>query len=95
MYPIRLLWFWYRNQCLYVKWNNILSECINVSNGVRQGGIMSPLLFKIYMDNLSSTLNGLNIGCCVKNIWKGIKAKIQFAIWRFVFNITFSFITFY
>ena len=27
------------------------------SNGVKQGGILSPLFFNVYMDNLSSQLS--------------------------------------
>ena len=34
-----------------------------VSNGVRQVGILSPYLFNVYMDDLSSLLNCCNTGC--------------------------------
>ena len=40
-----------------------LSQCFTVSNGVRQGGILSPYLFNVYMDQLSLKLNQLDIGC--------------------------------
>ena len=33
-----------------------------ISNGVRQGGILSPSLFAVYMDDLSSLLNASRIG---------------------------------
>ena len=33
-----------------------------VSNGVKQGGIISPVLFNVYMDDLSCVLNSSNIG---------------------------------
>ena len=33
-----------------------------VSNVVKQGGIISPVLFNVYMDDLSCALNRSNIG---------------------------------
>ena len=42
-----------------VKWGNKTSESFGVSNGVRQGGILSPLLFNVYVDDLSAQLNHL------------------------------------
>ena len=46
-----------------VRWGNLLSESFHVSNGVRQGGILSAYLFNVYIDNLSFRLNNLSIGC--------------------------------
>ena len=37
-----------------------------VKNGVRQGGILSPLLFDVYMDDLTLKLNSLPVGCAIK-----------------------------
>ena len=34
-----------------------------VSNSVKQGGILSPHLFDVYMDDLSVNVNKLQIGC--------------------------------
>ena len=60
---VRLLMFWYTHQEFTVRWGNTLSDNFLVSNGVRQGGVLSPALFSVYMDDLSTVLNTLNFGC--------------------------------
>ena len=45
-----------------------MSSCFNVTNGVRQGGILSPLLFSVYMDDLSVLLNSSKVGCVLNGI---------------------------
>ena len=62
-YIIRILIFWYENQKMCVKWGCLTSELFSVSNGVRQGSILSPHFFNVYVDDLSSKLNKMNIGC--------------------------------
>ena len=44
-------------------WGNVLSGCFGVSNGVKQGGILSPCLFNVYVDDLIVKLNSCNTGC--------------------------------
>ena len=34
-----------------------------ISNGVRQGGVLSPYLFSVYVDQLSESLNAVRTGC--------------------------------
>ncbi len=46
-----------------VRWGNAVSAPFTVSNGVRQGGTVSPYLFNVYMDGLSYELNACKIGC--------------------------------
>ena len=60
---VRLLMFWYTHQEFTVRWGNTLSDNFLVSNGVRQGGVLSPALFRVYMDDLSTVLNTINFGC--------------------------------
>ena len=51
-----------------VRWKNECSSMFSVLNGVRQGGILSPLLFNVYMDKLSSKLNVTQAGCSIGNV---------------------------
>ena len=50
-----------------VRWGNVMSKRFNVSNGVRQGGILSPYLFNVYMDDLSLRLKKNYAGCRIAN----------------------------
>ena len=63
---IRILLYWYRTQTFCIKWGSTTSDFLNVSNGVRQGGILSPYLF-IFIDELSNMLNSAGIGCHIHN----------------------------
>ena len=40
------------------------ARSFRVSNGVRQGGILSPHLFNVYVDDPSQTLTLLELGVC-------------------------------
>ena len=42
----------YTMQSLNVKWGNCFSDTFTVSNGVKQGGVISPILFGVYIDQL-------------------------------------------
>ena len=53
---------------------NETSSCFTISNGVRQLGILSPVLFSIYMDDLSVLLSQSGIGChiddrCINHVF--------------------------
>ena len=42
----------YTNQLCHVKWGGEKSASFPISNGVKQGGVISPLLFSLYVDEL-------------------------------------------
>ena len=62
IFIIKLLLFWYTHQKMCVRWGNSTSPDFLVCNGVKQGGIISPILFNIYMDDLSMHLSKSSIG---------------------------------
>ena len=45
-----------------VRWGACISDSFKVTNGVRQGGILSPQLFNICIDEVSDFLNKSSIG---------------------------------
>ena len=62
IYLVKVLCYWYQHQSMYVKWGSTLSSKFQVTNGVRQGGVLSPLLFNVYVNELSELLNKSGIG---------------------------------
>ena len=51
-YCINVMSNWFEKGCAYVRWGNAMPSTFSISAGVRQGGLLSPLLFAVYMDVL-------------------------------------------
>ena len=71
MHPLvlRLLVNSYLYQKARVSWGNHLSQYFNLENGVKQGGVLSPLLFTCYIDNLLIKLEESGYGCHIRHIF--------------------------
>ena len=46
-----------------MKWGSAVSSAFTVSNGIRQGGLISPILYNVYTDSLNTQLHRAKIGC--------------------------------
>ena len=53
---INVLENWFSKNCTSVKWGNVTSEQIFLSSGVKQGGILSPHLFSLFVDTVLAKL---------------------------------------
>ena len=64
--------FIYQQQHAWVKWGNSSnSSMFNISNGTRQGSVLSPALFSIYVQDLLDELQALGVGCHVGGTFLG------------------------
>ena len=69
---LRLLLFIYMKQYANVKWNNTFSTMFTLTNGVRQGGVISAILYCFYGNELFSELRRSGYGCWVNGSFHGI-----------------------
>ncbi len=60
---ILFLMHYLRNQAASVVWGEHHGHLHPVEKGVRQGGILSPLLFKIYINSILQTVSCMDEGC--------------------------------
>ena len=69
---------WYGKLQSVVRWNGVFSSSFTVTCGVRchQGGVLSPFLFNIYVDQLIDDICSKNVGCYVS---KGFFGCIMYA----------------
>jgi len=73
---LRVLINWYGKLQSLVRWNGVFSSSFTVTCGARQGGVLSPFLFNIYVDQLIDDICSKNIGCYVN---KGFFGCIMYA----------------
>ena len=73
-YFINIMLSWFEKGCAYV---------FTISAGVRQGGLLSPLLFAVYMDVLINRLQNAGIGCKLAQRFLGVCYMLTiFCCWR-------------
>lgn len=68
---IRCLLYMYTNHELNVHWNGQTSDYFPTSNGVKQGAVISPILFGIYIDELLVRLKKAGYGCWIGHLFCG------------------------
>ena len=68
---VRFLLNVYTQQKIRIRWNRDISSEYGISNGVKQGGVLSPILFTVYLDELLIKLKNLDVGCHMGEIFAG------------------------
>ena len=71
---IRLLINMYTNSSICVSWCGISTSFFSVVNGVKQGAVLSPILFCLYLDDLLLLLSQSGFGCYMGRFFVGALA---------------------
>lgn len=71
---ILILLNWFSKCNSMVRWGDALSSSFRISGGVRQGGLLSPALFAVYIDDLVVRLRASGYGSKIKNQYVGCLA---------------------
>ena len=61
--------FWYSHLSCRVKWENSFSDWFTVKAGVRQGGILSPDFYCLYVEDLIDILKSKKVGCYIMSVF--------------------------
>jgi hypothetical protein len=69
---VRTLMVVYEDQYAWVKCGGARSSLFPIINGTRQGSILSPALFAVYVDELLKELRSLGVGCHLAGVFYGI-----------------------
>ena len=62
---LRSLFDSYKRSRMRTVWNGSVSDSFHIMNGIRQGSVISPVLFTVYMDELLQQLERSGVGCCI------------------------------
>ena len=69
---LELIIQWYSALHCRVRWGECHSDWFAIMAGVRQGGILSPDFYCLYIDDLVAILKRLNVGCYIRDIFLSI-----------------------
>jgi len=68
---VELLAVWYGGSYACVRWRVCMSACFSLTVGVRQGEVLSPVLFTEYVNSIILKLQQSNYGCVIGSQFLG------------------------
>ena len=60
---------WYTNSSACEKMQGLLTDYITINSGVKHGSILSPMFYKIYVDDLMKELMHASLGCTIGGLY--------------------------
>ena len=73
----KVLYFWYSHLESAVMWDNSFSQYFPVTQGVRQGAVLSPILYSFFVNDLLFQLESLNGGLFIGSTFVGAPTYVD------------------
>jgi len=67
-----LLFSWYSRCEAVERWGNVLCTLISVTAGIRRGGVISPVLFAVHINDTIMSLKNSKLGCHIGEFLLGV-----------------------
>jgi len=67
---VRVLLNFYVGNFVRVQWSGIVSDYLLDGNGAKQGGVVGPVLFCLYIDGMLVALSRANVWCFVSSLFR-------------------------
>ena len=85
---ITIIKCWYEKLTIAVKWGSAISKFLGIQAGMRQGRILSPFFFAIFVDGCLKKLTKCKFGCYIKGLcMNSIMYADDLILIRFTFNL--------
>jgi len=84
---------WFEASLKCVSWGSSLSHFVKLVSGVRQGGVLSPQFFALFINDVIEKLIKLNIGCRMSAVFVSIFVVILFCL--SLFHVCFAAVLIY
>ena len=66
---LNIIIYWYLNLFCCCQWSGAKSNYFRILSGTKQGGVISPRIFTLYLDELVARLRARGIGCHVLHLF--------------------------
>ena len=65
---VRFLLSWFTNTNCKAAWKSLLLCTFDIKSGVKQGGILSPIFFNLYVNELLEDILKAMLGCSIGGV---------------------------
>ena len=62
----------YVNQAAWTRWGSQNSEQFTMTNSTRQGSVLPPTIWTVYIEELITELRKVQIGCTIAGVYVGV-----------------------